>query len=103
MATTLSHPKNWTCIDALWAKYPRGMGLSKVLRIAVEDQLTRLNKKSNQSIEDFADKYSFDLESDVKRWKAAVIVMPVAEIRELQQLLKKREGLVSDILYKRTQ
>ena len=101
MATTFSHPKNWTCIDALWAKYPRGVGLSKVLRIAVEDQLARLNKKSNQTIESFVDKYAFDLESDVKVWKMAIKSMSAIEISELAKLLKKREGLVTDELIKR--
>lgn len=102
-ASTFSHPKDWTCLDELSSKYPRHVGVSKIIRIAIEEQNTKLNKKSNQSIEDFADKYAFDLESDVKIWKTAIKAMDVVEVRELQKLLKKREGLVGDEVYKRTQ
>ena len=69
--------------------------------MAIEDQNERLNKKSNQSITDFADKYPFGLDSDVKIWKASLKEMSPIEVSELAKLLKKREGLVTDELIKR--
>ena len=100
---SFTFPKEWNCFEELCSKYPRNINASKIFRLTVEAQLEAKNRKSNQSIVDFADKYSFDLESDVKVWKAAIKSMDVVEVRELQKLLKKREGLVGDEVYKRTQ
>ena len=102
MSTCFTYPKDWDCLDELASKYPRSVGISKIIRIAIEEQNKRLEKKSNQSIEDFAEKYAFGLDSDVKIWKAQLKEMDATELRELQQLLKKREGLVGDEVYKRT-
>ena len=103
MSRCFTYPNNWKCLDELSSKYPRHVGVSKIIRIAIEDQNTKLAKKSNQSIEDFADKYAFDLESDVKLWKSSMKGMNTTEIRELTQLLRKRLGLADDELVKRTQ
>jgi hypothetical protein len=83
--------------------YPRNVNASKIFRITVEEALALKNKNGSQSLEDFADKWAFGLESDIKVWKASIKAMDATQLRELQQLLKKREGLVGDALYKRTQ
>lgn len=101
MATTFSHPKDWKCLEELCSKFSRNIGQSKIIRIAIEEHNKFLSKKSNQSITDFANKYAFDLESDVMLWKVAVKAMTPIEISELSKLLKKREGLVTDELIKR--
>ena len=103
MSTCFTYPKDWNCLEQLCSKYPRHIGVSKIIRIAVEEYNKILSKKTNQLIEDFADKYAFNLESDIKVWKAAIKAMDAVDVRELQKLLKKREGLVGDELYKRTQ
>ena len=100
-ATTFSHPLDWKCLDELCAKYPRAISESKIIRIAIEEQLILKNKKGSQSITDFADKYAFGLDSDVKIWKASIKTMTPIEISELATLLKKRTGLVTDELIKR--
>lgn len=102
MATTFSHPKDWTCLEELCKTYPRNVCESKIIRITIEEALKFKKRNGSQSLEDFAEKYSFNLSSDLKVWKAAIKSMDVVEVRELQQLLKKREGLVADEVYKRT-
>lgn len=102
MATTFSHPKDWNYLKELCLTYPRHIAESKIIRFAVEHHLEFLKKKSNQTITDFADKYPFGLDSDIKLWKTTIKEMDAAGLRDLQKLLKKREGLVSDEVYKRT-
>ena len=102
MATTFSHPKDWTCLDELCKKYPRNVCESKIIRITIEEALKLKNRNGSQSLEDFAEKYAFNLSSDLKVWKAAIKAMDVIEVRELHLLIKKREGLVGDEVYKRT-
>lgn len=99
---SFTYPQDWKCFDKLCEMYPRNVGASKIFRITVEEALKLKEKKSNQSIEDFADKWAFGLESDIKVWKQSLKAMKPEEIRELHKLLKKREGLVGDELYKRT-
>lgn len=100
---SFTHPESWKCFKTLCDLYPRNIGASKVFRITVEEALQLKNKKGSQSITDFAAKWAFGLDSDINVWKASIKTMNTAELRELQQILKKREGLVSDALYKRTQ
>jgi len=102
MSECFTYPDDWKCFEELCSKYPRNIGKSKIFRMTVEDQLKLKNKKSNQSITDFADKYAFDLESDVKLWKESMKGMSIDEVRELHKLLRKREGLIGDELVKRT-
>lgn len=99
---SFTYPENWNCFQKLCDTYPRTMGMSKIFRITVEEALANKMRKSNQSIEDFAEKYAFNLESDISVWKSAVKAMKPDEIRELAKLLKKRESLVSEELFKRT-
>ena len=100
---SFTYPNNWKCFEELCSKYPRNISDSKVFRLTVEDQLKLKNRKSNQDIGDFADKYAFDLESDVRLWKSSMKGMNTVEVRELTQLLRKRLGLADDELVKRTQ
>lgn len=99
---SFTFPKSWNCFEELCSKYPRSINASKVFRITVEDALKIKNRKSNQSIEDFADKYAFGLESDIKIWKDAIKNMNLDEVRELHKTLRKREGLLGDEVVKRT-
>ena len=100
---SFTYPSNWECFNKLCDLYPRNVGKSKIFRITVEEALANKKKNGSQSITDFADKYAFGLDSDVKLWKTSIKEMDAVELRELQKLLKKREGLVGDELYKRTQ
>ena len=98
---SFTHPESWKCFKSLCDLYPRNIGASKVFRITVEEALQTKNKKGSQSITDFACKYAFNLDSDLAIWKASIKSMSPIELTELAKLLKKREGLVSEELYKR--
>jgi hypothetical protein len=99
---SFSIPQNWNCFKELCSTYPRNVKDSKVFRITVEEALVNKNKKGSQSITDFANKYAFGLDSDVKLWKEAIKTMTLEEVRELHKTLRKREGLLGDEVVKRT-
>lgn len=100
---SFSHDKDWNCLDDLIAEYPIAVQRSissKIIREAVELFSKQKKSKSLVTIEDFGGAPRLDLEQ--KEWKQLLKSMSITDVRELQQLMKKKKDLVDDEIYKRT-
>jgi hypothetical protein len=80
------------------------MDASKTVKLAIEGLLEKVTKKPFVSLDSFSTTETIpELRLDNKVFSKLLKDMDIIEIRNLQKLMTRKQGLVDDEVYKRTQ
>ena len=101
---SFSFPDDWKCLDNLLEKMPRSMDASKTVKLAVEGLLEKVTKKPFVSLDSFSEEVTIpELKLDNKTFSKLLRGMDIVEVRDLQKLITRKQGLVDDEIYRKTQ
>lgn len=80
------------------------MDASKTVKLAVEGLLEKVTKKPFVSLDSFSEEVTIpELKLDNKTFSKLLRGMDIVEVRDLQKLITRKQGLVDDEIYRKTQ